>query len=156
MPISVQCPSCAKRLKTKDELAGKKIKCPGCGQVLPVPGGAPAGEPSRIAPSIAPATKNNTEAVSGWSEETKGTLCYFFGAPFFLIGGICLLQNLPGPALLSGILLGAGFVGAVNFKYHKHSTMPTTPLALLGMAFFSLAIIVAALGMMIFGWELKD
>lgn len=94
--------------------------------------------------------------MAGWSEETKGTVCYFAGAPFFLIGGICLLQNLPLPALLSGLLLGAGFVGAVNFKYHKHSEAPTTPLAMLCMAFFSIAIMVVALGMMIFGWELKD
>jgi hypothetical protein len=36
MPISVTCP-CGKRLRVKDELAGKRVKCPGCGAVLPTP-----------------------------------------------------------------------------------------------------------------------
>jgi len=37
MSISVQCPGCEKKLKAKDELAGKRVKCPGCGQLLVVP-----------------------------------------------------------------------------------------------------------------------
>src|SRR3954469_1439796 len=37
MPILFQCPGCKKNLKTKDELAGKRIKCPGCGEHVPVP-----------------------------------------------------------------------------------------------------------------------
>jgi len=36
MPIGVQCPDCQKNLKLKDELAGKKIKCPGCGKLITV------------------------------------------------------------------------------------------------------------------------
>lgn len=35
-PVVVAC-SCGKRLKAKPELAGKKVKCPGCGGVLVVP-----------------------------------------------------------------------------------------------------------------------
>jgi hypothetical protein len=38
--------SCGKTLRTKDEAAGKKTKCPGCGAVLTIPGAsepAPAG-----------------------------------------------------------------------------------------------------------------
>ena len=31
------CPECGKQLKVKPELAGKKVKCPGCGEVLRVP-----------------------------------------------------------------------------------------------------------------------
>jgi WD40 repeat protein len=33
------CGACGKRLKSKSELAGKKIKCPGCGQAVQVPSG---------------------------------------------------------------------------------------------------------------------
>ena len=33
MSISVQCPGCEKKLKAKDNLAGKQVKCPGCGQI---------------------------------------------------------------------------------------------------------------------------
>jgi hypothetical protein len=35
-PVVVAC-SCGKRLKAKAELAGKKVKCPGCGGVIVVP-----------------------------------------------------------------------------------------------------------------------
>jgi hypothetical protein len=35
--IAFACPSCQKKLSVKDELAGKKVKCPGCGQVMAVP-----------------------------------------------------------------------------------------------------------------------
>ncbi len=36
-PIAFQCPGCGKKLKTKAELAGKKIKCPECGNAVVVP-----------------------------------------------------------------------------------------------------------------------
>ena len=36
MSISVACP-CGKKLRAKEESAGKKIKCPGCGQLLVAP-----------------------------------------------------------------------------------------------------------------------
>jgi hypothetical protein len=34
MTIALSCPSCDKALKVKDELAGKKVKCPGCGEPI--------------------------------------------------------------------------------------------------------------------------
>jgi len=37
MPIPVSCPSCATKLRAPDDLAGKKTKCPGCGQLFQVP-----------------------------------------------------------------------------------------------------------------------
>jgi hypothetical protein len=36
MPMSATC-RCGKRLRVKDELAGKRVKCPACGAVLPTP-----------------------------------------------------------------------------------------------------------------------
>jgi len=36
MPISFQCPECAKSLNVRDELAGKKARC-GCGAVIQIP-----------------------------------------------------------------------------------------------------------------------
>jgi hypothetical protein len=42
MPIPVGC-QCGKRFQAKDELAGKKVKCPGCGNVLTIPQPQPAG-----------------------------------------------------------------------------------------------------------------
>jgi phage FluMu protein Com len=37
MAVEFRCSSCNKKLKVKDELAGKKIKCPGCGSPTAVP-----------------------------------------------------------------------------------------------------------------------
>jgi hypothetical protein len=37
MPIGVVCRSCDRSINLKDELAGRRIKCPGCGKVLAVP-----------------------------------------------------------------------------------------------------------------------
>jgi hypothetical protein len=37
MSILLRCQSCHKPLKVKEELAGKKVKCPSCGQSVPVP-----------------------------------------------------------------------------------------------------------------------
>jgi hypothetical protein len=38
--LTFACPGCGKSLKTKPDLAGKKVKCPSCGQAVAVPGAA--------------------------------------------------------------------------------------------------------------------
>ncbi len=55
--ITFACPACQKKLSVKDELAGKKGKCPGCGQGVAVPAlvAAPAiEEMATVPPSVAP------------------------------------------------------------------------------------------------------
>lgn len=42
MPISAQCTNCSTKLKVRDELAGKKVKCPKCSQPFVIPQGKPA------------------------------------------------------------------------------------------------------------------
>ena len=42
MAISVAC-ECGKRLAVRDEMAGKRVKCPACMSVVPVPAGEGAG-----------------------------------------------------------------------------------------------------------------
>jgi hypothetical protein len=42
MPIHVRCPGCEMQYKLADHLAGKKIRCKECSQVMAVPGVAPA------------------------------------------------------------------------------------------------------------------
>lgn len=37
MPITVNCPSCSVTFKTKDDYAGKRAKCPKCGEPLTIP-----------------------------------------------------------------------------------------------------------------------
>jgi hypothetical protein len=44
MPLLIRCPACDKALKVKEELAGKKVKCPGCGKPVPVPAPEPPPE----------------------------------------------------------------------------------------------------------------
>jgi hypothetical protein len=34
--ISCRCNFCGKNLKVKEELTGKRVKCPGCGRTVPV------------------------------------------------------------------------------------------------------------------------
>jgi hypothetical protein len=55
--IVVACPSCQKQAKAPAEAQGKKIRCKGCGEVFPIPGGAPAKAPNPPAapPKPAPA-----------------------------------------------------------------------------------------------------
>ena len=38
MPTVIDCPSCGKKLRVPDTLAGRKIKCPKCGEPIPRPG----------------------------------------------------------------------------------------------------------------------
>lgn len=37
MAISVQCPSCGKKIKAGEQWAGKTVKCPGCGERIAIP-----------------------------------------------------------------------------------------------------------------------
>lgn len=57
MPIPVSCAACNAKLKAPDPAAGRKLKCPACGQPVPVParGAAratppPASRPVRVPP----------------------------------------------------------------------------------------------------------
>ena len=43
MPIQISCTGCQSKLKAPDTAAGKKIKCPKCQTVVPVPAGAASG-----------------------------------------------------------------------------------------------------------------
>jgi phage FluMu protein Com len=49
MTITVQCGSCRKRFAAKEELAGRKVKCPQCGGVLTIPKPRPGPEAARQA-----------------------------------------------------------------------------------------------------------
>jgi len=41
MELIVPCPGCQKKLKAKEKLFGKRVKCPACGQVLLIPEAPP-------------------------------------------------------------------------------------------------------------------
>jgi hypothetical protein len=62
MPLSLICPECGGKLNIADNLAGKKIKCPKCSAVFPVPTEAeaaitaqtPPAQPEGVTPTVAP------------------------------------------------------------------------------------------------------
>lgn len=57
MALKVPCPHCKKRLSVNEELAGKRIKCPGCGQTFTV------SQPATQSPELAaPTAKGNKRA----------------------------------------------------------------------------------------------
>src|SRR5260370_36412686 len=65
MTIRITC-KCGKQVQTRDENAGKRMKCPGCGGVVTMPAaGAAAPKPAPAAPKPAPtADKPATVAFS--------------------------------------------------------------------------------------------
>ncbi len=72
--ISFECPGCAKPIKVKDELAGKKGKCPGCGQAVTVPALVVKGDEP---PAAEEAKKDEPKKSSGTLTKVLATL---FGA----------------------------------------------------------------------------
>jgi predicted RNA-binding Zn-ribbon protein involved in translation (DUF1610 family) len=45
MPVIVTCPSCNSALRVRDELVGKKLRCPRCSGIVAVPNGRAAAKP---------------------------------------------------------------------------------------------------------------
>jgi hypothetical protein len=71
MPIEVVCPSCARQFRVPDKVAGKKIKCPKCAGVLPVPGGPDSGTGSTDAGGNSPGSGSGVAASpSAWYLKT--------------------------------------------------------------------------------------
>ena len=93
MSISVVCPGCDKKYRVKDEMAGKRIKCRACGQIVPIPGASASGTVSSI---LAP----KQEIASSESKPRKSSLFYLVGlisaVSLGLVVGIVLLLNRPG------------------------------------------------------------
>src|SRR5947209_15727172 len=67
MPLAVACPACGKKLKAPDGSAGKRVKCPHCGDPFTVTG-SPA---TSVASGAGPATRP-TETVWSATESTAG------------------------------------------------------------------------------------
>jgi hypothetical protein len=70
MPITISC-SCGKNLRVKDELAGKRIKCPACAGVIPVPA-PPKEEPELVAVEAVAADEAPREAEAEVPQEAEG------------------------------------------------------------------------------------
>lgn len=136
MSITLSCPECSGKLKVADNLAGKKIKCPKCSAVFPVPASEeaimaepPPAEPEGIAETISaheqladeelerPRTRSRNirrdpagEAVSTIIpyKNAKALIAYYLGVFSF----IPCLGHLLGPAALILGILGLRYARA--------------------------------------------
>src|SRR5438876_7203 len=75
MPIAFQC-GCGKQLRVRDDLAGKKARCPSCGTVLAVP--SPREESTRITrkrpeDDVGRAASRRPERTAGDAEDSNET-----------------------------------------------------------------------------------
>src|SRR5947209_15196783 len=63
MAIMVTCSNCGKTLQAKDDWAGKNVRCPGCQQVLTVPGlkGGPPPAPVKAKAPARPAPEEDED-----------------------------------------------------------------------------------------------
>ena len=94
MPITVTC-SCGKSLKVRDELIGKRVKCPACGNTFPVQAGTTkaAGGATVFNPTAAAAAKGQREAAAGRVSISWGPI---------IIGGLVLLLGVGITAFIMG------------------------------------------------------
>ena len=135
MPISVSCPSCAKALRVKDEWAGRRAKCPGCGEEFIVPAPAdvvatPTVEPAPAAvrrggaggtvydPVAAAAAKAKREREN-WDAMREE------GAPRHLPWQFVLLGFFYFGAIFAGMMVYQSFVPTSGMRDRTISTVRT-------------------------------
>src|SRR5947208_726583 len=92
MPISVTCDNCGKALKVKDEWAGKRAKCPGCGNSFTVPA---AGVAVAVGPKVTRFDPNAAAAAKEQRQKAVGTVSISW-AP--------ILLGVLGLAIVGGII----------------------------------------------------
>jgi len=93
MPIDIECAQCGKKLRVKDTLAGKRAKCPGCGNILEIPApdaeyelAEPEEHPAPYEPATGPAARP-AQIPSPFTEDVflaRRKVFTFLGAKFHL------------------------------------------------------------------------
>ena len=84
MPISVTCENCGKALKVKDEWAGKRAKCPQCGNTFTVP--AHTGVAMAVGPAVTRFDPNAAASAKAKRQKDAGSVSISWGP---IILGIC-------------------------------------------------------------------
>src|SRR3954454_16029724 len=90
MGISYRCENaaCRKALRVKDEAAGKKVKCPGCGQSMLVPAPGVDSRPVPVAPkSPLPAKTKSGTGSPGKPQPQRKRWPWVTGATIVLLLG---------------------------------------------------------------------
>ncbi len=113
MTISVRCqtPGCEGRFRLKDELAGKRISCPNCGQVLRV--AAPAAGSQTIPP---------TDLTSASQPTARGARTANRQPAWFTASW---LSGVAVGAVASALLVGSLMFVLLNWKREPGATPPT-------------------------------
>jgi WD40 repeat protein len=116
MPISIVC-SCGKRLRVADEMTGKKVRCPGCKNLLVAketapPASPPPSRPTRTKPAPPPASKASP-AKSAAAERPKARKSS--GKVFWLVGCGCLGLLGTGVAAVAAIII----IAVASHKSYK-------------------------------------
>src|SRR5262249_7337106 len=103
MAIALTCSECEHVLKIKDELAGRKIKCPACGGVIAVPAGSKttsavaAGAPAKTSPTLEN-DEDRPRKKKKKKKTNKGLLVALGVAGLLLVaGGVVLIIVLTRP-----------------------------------------------------------
>jgi len=142
MASAINCPSCKSKIRASDNLAGRKVKCPKCGQLIAVPGQTHLGpaaafiqaesmpQPALQTPAIVPNTSFDT-SFSNLEEDdrparrrahsdasTRGGAAHSLGIGSMVLGVVALLFSFI-PCIgafsmpLSGLGLLLGITGGV-------------------------------------------
>jgi len=115
MSIGVQCPGCGKKLTAKDELAGKRVKCPACSLAVVVPTPpVPLGEKTGTGAASNSAADSRSRAKSEAGADDQGANSPHAGTP--ASPAMSFKQNLLLMAALF-LIFGTGLMlAAVVFK----------------------------------------
>jgi serine/threonine-protein kinase len=111
--MTFSCPACGKNLKARAELAGKKVRCPSCGQAA----ATPASSPSDVPPS--PLTRPGPFILPTWGWLILA--CVFLAAG--ALAGWMLWPVPSEPTALFNVTLGATAVAEVDergLSYQEH------------------------------------
>ena len=114
MTISLQCPDCDKKLSARDELVGKRVKCPSCGGSVTVQTER-AAEPETKRSATGPPASEPSSETPPQSERTPSVsiLMLQAGAGFVVFGAgtMCAIVVFQGVlTVVSGCLALAGVI----------------------------------------------
>ncbi len=126
--IVVTCDKCEKRLEVPDDLAGRKIECPACGDVNSVPGARVATDAGR------PEAKKDRAVAAGYPPDDGPETRVMLVHP-------ALVRGRPMTVFLHVLAMAAAGTGVVYFGMMKSNAVGLwSGVAVLAVALVSLAI----------------
>jgi len=127
MSITITC-KCGKEFTVGDEHAGKYAKCPNCGEMIPIPGSAPAGAPAapaadsadlaaveRLTKAYGILRKEMAKAIVGQEQVLEELLTCIFAR------GHAILEGVPG---LAKTLMVSSLAKALNLQFARIQFTP--------------------------------